>query len=83
MSNRKVSVDVRLDLAAYVLLTIGVVLALFLSFRQTDALRGQLCLLLDRSERGLPANPYFRDHPERLALALADVKRSKSDLGCN
>lgn len=83
MTSKRIKVDVPYELAAYLLLTVGVVLALFLSFRQTDQLRGQLCLLLDRSEKGLPANPYFREHPDRLGQALADVKQSKQDLNCN
>ncbi len=33
----------------------------------------------DRSVRGLPANPYYREHPDQLADALADLQKQRTD----
>lgn len=41
-----------------------------------DRLDGVIVALLERSQKALPANPYYREHPELLAAAERENARA-------
>lgn len=47
---------------------------------RVNVLDTALITILGRSFKGLPANPYYRRHPDELATALRNTRRAIRDL---
>jgi hypothetical protein len=46
---------------------------------RVDRVDGVIVALLERSQKGLPSNPFYKEHPELLANAQREIARSLRD----
>ena len=74
--------DIHGSSRAFLLLAASFAVGLWLTTRiqmqlcpRVDRLDATIIDTLQRSEKALPANPYFRTHPKELARSLREIRR--------
>lgn len=65
---------------ASLLLVVGILMWVITTSRNDQRLCTVLVTIIDRSQKSLPTNPFFKEHPEALARAQADNKQALDDL---